>query len=138
MRDMCRTVVSYARIRVSRSNWWVCGRGKLSKKKTKTYVHDCLSVMKSFYEEQMLGYMRCVGSCGIHPFARPAEYDHSSPVPASVFHVHCIQPAPASYELVCASQNWRRNVLYWLLNPLAAPAQPSHAPTYVLPGYVPS
>ena len=42
------------------------------------------------HQPQMWGYMWSVGTCGIQPKCRPAEYDHSSA--CSAFQVHCIQP----------------------------------------------
>lgn len=91
----------------------------------------------SVVQSQMFGYCRLVGSCGIHPFARPAWHDQSSAL--SAFHVHCIQPFPPfSYAITCASHILRKNVLYSSLNVAAEPVMPSQLPTYVEFGYVPS
>ena len=88
----------------------------------------------------MFGYCRSVGFCGIHSFASPAWYDHSSAF--SAFHVHCTHPAPPrSNALACASQYFRRNALYSSLKDAARPVRPAHdSPTRVeeVPGYVPS
>jgi len=80
--------------------------------------------------------MCLVGSWGIQPYFKPARYDQSSAF--SAFQVHMIQPWPFSYEIVCASQNLRRKVLYWEVKWAPLPLLPAHDPLDEEPCLLPS
>jgi hypothetical protein len=95
------------------------------------------SEVRSFFAHpQMVGYLRSDGLRGIQPPFKPAWYDHSSAF--SAFQVQKTHPAAFSYEMVWASQYWRKKVLYSLLKVEALPLFPVQEAILVEPERVPS